>query len=109
MSNLFWKDTAEDVGGWFQMLEEMSSITESQLCDEAWSIARQYEEIPHGGNVFQSVLLDYLEQAISNKYPFLEIESSINARDTHFYVNGQVVGCMDDLNDLLASEALKVV
>lgn len=107
MCNLFCNDTTDDLSGWVDMLQAMGGISESELLAEAWSVAREFENVPHYGNIFQGVVLSNLERVICDKYPFLETESYVNALDTHFYVNGEPIGCMDELSDLLASEELQ--
>mgnify|MGYP003604288526 CR=1 FL=1 len=72
-----WDDVVSDFDGDYDALEK-----------EVWEIARESEDIPHFGNIRQSLVAGRLESVINGRWPLLGVEYHINAICSYFSING---------------------
>lgn len=93
---MYWDDVANDYSDWCRLLKQFGAEMEDEE-EAVWGIARQYGYAPHFGNIRQHILLERLAVQIKEKWPQSDVEIYINARDTHFNVNGENVSCLHDL------------
>lgn len=59
MSFNYTEDTSPTLADWESILNAFNcNITE----DEVWEAARQYNDVPHFGNIYQELILEALKQ-----------------------------------------------
>ena len=98
---LYWDDVSDSFDGWMNMLRQLGGDSFINFEQDIWETARTYETVPHFGNLRQHHLLERLQDTIRNRWPFLRTGFLINALDTHFYVNDELVETMRDLDAVL--------
>lgn len=98
---MFWDDVADDFDYWVHLLEQLGGYSFINFEQDVWEMAREYKEPPHIGDIRQHLLLERLRQTIEGRYWFLPVEYSINATDTHLYVNGYSVTTLSDFDRAL--------
>ena len=96
-----WDDVVSDFDDWLILLNHLDDS--DGLEHEVWAIARMYEKVPHFGNIRQSLVAERLSEAITQRWPFLQADFFINAPDTHFYVNGESVETLRDLDTAIGA------
>ena len=83
----------------FHMSEDFADILHylggvEPSIDEVWEVAREYEKIPSFENIWYSLVLAQIE-AYTKENRTIEVDYYINARDTHFYINGDAIYSLD--------------
>ena len=91
-----WDDVVSDFDDWLILLNHLDDS--DGLEHEVWAIARMYEKVPHFGNIRQSLVAERLSEAITQRWPFLEVEYHINAICSYFSINGEPVTTLRDLD-----------
>lgn len=96
----------EIVDNYFPILNKLNvQLPEDE---EVWSICRKHEQIPNFDNIYISIVFDKLEQAIYQEIINKEIKTGevivdkwVNARDSKFYVNGNIVLTYEELMEAI--------
>lgn len=91
-----WDDVVSDFDDWLILLNHLDDS--DGLEHEVWAIARMYEKVPHFGNIRQSLVAERLSEAITQRWPFLEVEYHINAICSYFSINGEPATTLRDLD-----------
>jgi hypothetical protein len=65
--------------------------------DEIWQIARESDEVPHFGNIYQDLIGRAVVDAINEDCPQAEASYYVNAVDTHLYAFGEMITSSDYL------------
>lgn len=97
-------DTSCNLGDWEEILEEYD---DSVRVEDFWRSAKQFESVPHFGNLYQElvilrliarfcIVLDIEQDAEVVKFDYY-----VNAMDTHFYINDQKICDIDDWYEML--------
>ena len=92
-----WDDVVSDFDDWLILLNDLDGDYDA-LEKEVWEIARESEDIPHFGNIRQSLVAGCLENVIHDRWPFLEVEYHINAICSYFSINGEPATTLRDLD-----------
>lgn len=100
---LYWDDVSDDYESWVHLLKELGGYSFINFEQDVWEQARQYKEPPHIGNIRQYLLLERLRDTIEARYRFLSVRYSINAMDTHLYVNDHIVNTLSDLDRVIGA------
>lgn len=97
--SLYLSGVSPNLSGWEDILFHFDSDIEDQ---EVWEIARQCKDIPHLGNIYQSLVINRLEslfwEQIGLDYQSDQITlfTFVNNFDSHFCINDQAVNTLDD-------------
>lgn len=92
-----WDDVATAFDDWCDLLCQLGGDIDG-LEQEVWDIARQYQAIPHLGNIRQSLVAGRLQEAVNSRWPFLDVDYHINAIASYFGINGESVRTLRDLD-----------
>lgn len=92
-----WNDVATAFDDWCDLLNQLDGEIDG-LEQAAWEIARVHKNVPHFGNIRQHLLLERLSEVIGSRWPFLEADYHINAICSYFYINGESVATLRDLD-----------
>ena len=92
-----WDDVVSDFDDWLILLNDLDGDYDA-LEKEVWEIARESEDIPHFGNIRQSLVAGRLESVINGRWPLLGAEYHINAICSYFSINGEPVTTLRDLD-----------
>jgi hypothetical protein len=99
MSFNYTEDTSPTLADWESILNAFNcNITE----DEVWEAARQYNDVPHFGNIYQKLILEALKQLFWRLVELdegeidINISYDINAISTHFYIEGDFICSKSD-------------
>ena len=99
MSFNYTEDTSPTLADWESILNAFNcNITE----DEVWEVARQYNDVPHFGNLYQELILEALKQLFWRLVELdegeidINISYDINAISTHFYIEGDFICSKSD-------------
>ncbi|MDU8924299.1 hypothetical protein RYD26_05150 [Pasteurellaceae bacterium LIM206] len=101
--SFYMNSVASGLTGWEDILWEFNCCIEDE---EVWEIARSCEQIPHFGNLYQSLVLGRLESLFYQLTGRQESDDEIrlfifiNGFDTHFCIDGEAV---NDLESFLAA------
>ena len=99
-----------DIPDFMEDLEEVANLllygkrtTFADIEDEIWEIARQYEQAPIIGNIYNSLVFSYLNGALMGTFEALnlKIDYYINSICSSFDINGKEITCEDDLIPVL--------
>lgn len=100
---LFWNDVSDDYDHWVNLLRQLGGDSFINFEQDVWEQARQHEQPPHIGNIRQHLLLERLRETIEKRYVFLRVEYTINAMDTHLYINDNCVATLADFDKALGA------
>lgn len=88
----YHEDTSPSLEGWEAILDFYQQAVSEE---EVWAVAREYENCPHFGNIYQYLVLENLTalfytltQADEDE---VNVEIAINARCSHFYIGDSEV------------------
>lgn len=69
---------------------------------DIWERAKCHEKPPHLGNVYLSLLFSQLQSELSERYPELIVDYSINGLDSHFIINGEGINTKKQFDELVS-------
>lgn len=98
-----WDDVSHQFDSWLNLLQQLGGDSFINFEQDIWEQARAYETTPHFGNLRQQHLLERLRDTVQSRWPFLQADFFINAPDTHFYVNGESVETLRDLDTAIGA------
>ncbi|WP_143226150.1 hypothetical protein [Actinobacillus seminis] len=90
---------SEDLAGWEEILFHFNVSVED---NEVWAVARCCEEIPHLGNIYQSLVLDRLESLFFEQLDLdeddehIDVSTFVNDLDSHFCIDGDAITTLDE-------------
>lgn len=102
MSLNYTADTSPDLADWEAILDHYHQGVDE---DDVWQIARQYDEVPMMNNIYQSLVLERLTflfcelTGLSSTQDCVEIEASVNAISSHFYIDGDTISSKQEFFD----------
>lgn len=97
-----WDDVVSDFDDWLILLNNLDGAYDD-LEDEVWVIAREKEYIPHFGNIRQGLIAEHLSNVIRDRWPFLDVGYWINAASSYFYIGGEPVTTLCDLDAVIGA------
>ena len=91
----------DDYPDWIDDLFNDLNLDDSQMQQEVWGIARQYEEVPHIGNIqFEWLAEQIVEYIKENIKPDIEYTIYPNCQASYIYINGVVIKDISDIEDI---------
>lgn len=100
MPSLFMNAVSSALTGWEDILYTHNLCVEDE---EIWSVVRGCEEIPHIGNIYQSLIFGRLEtlflELTGLSAKAVNIYTHINGFDSHFCVNGVAINDEETFQD----------
>lgn len=96
----FRNNLSGNLDGWHTLAESLGvEITEEVL----WEEMRKSEDPPELHNVYQYELLKRIEFEVLRRYPELNVETFVNAADTHLHINKVRITSLVDFEELIES------
>ncbi|WKS97480.1 hypothetical protein [Gallibacterium anatis] len=96
---LYMGGVSEHLADWEDILFHFDMSVED---DEVWEIARGCKEIPHLGNIYQSLIIGRLTSLFFEQLDLAEDDERIkvftfvNDFDSHFCINGEAINTLDE-------------
>ncbi|MFZ7240875.1 hypothetical protein ACLSYN_07380 [Avibacterium avium] len=96
---LYMGGVSENLAGWEDILFHFDASIED---DEVWEIARGCKEIPHLGNIYQSLVIGRLESLFFDHIGLEEgnervkVFTFVNDFDSHFCIDGEAINTLDE-------------
>ncbi|MCW9718562.1 hypothetical protein [Avibacterium sp. 21-599] len=96
---LYMGGVSENLADWEEILFHFDASVEDE---EVWEIARGCKEIPHLGNIYQSLVIGRLECLFFEQLDLAEDDERIdvftfvNDFDSHFCINGEAINTLDE-------------
>ena len=88
--DIIYRDTACALDEWLKILKYLNPYySKGMLFDSVWEVAREYEEMPHFGNICQEIVLKDLKREIRFCRPDWSVVYEINARASFLMVDDQ--------------------
>ena len=91
-----WDDVVPDLDDWLILLNHLDGDCDVE--DDVWAIARECTDLPHFGNIRQTLVAERLSAAINHRWPFLTVDYHINAICSHFSIDGETATTLRDLD-----------
>ncbi|MFZ7277679.1 hypothetical protein ACLS0F_10445 [Avibacterium endocarditidis] len=95
---LYLHSVSQNLADWEGILYHFNATIEDS---EVWKIARGCEEIPHLGNIYQSLVIGRLESLFFEQLGLEEgdeqvnVFTFVNGFDTHFCIDGEAINTLD--------------
>ncbi|HDX0975828.1 hypothetical protein ACVND7_06715 [Avibacterium paragallinarum] len=96
---LYIHSVSQNLADWESILYHFNATIEDS---EVWKIARGCEEIPHLGNIYQSLVIGRLESLFFEQLGLEEgdeqvnVFTFVNGFDTHFCIDGEAINTLDE-------------
>lgn len=99
MCLFYFDDVSNDLPVWESLLNDYGDSVGSSCL---WSVAKNFSEMPHFGNLYQELIINRLvrclcdELGIEEDSALLDVNFEINARASYFNINGVAIQSKDD-------------
>ncbi|QEH09310.1 hypothetical protein FWK45_02420 [Histophilus somni] len=92
-------NVSQNLADWEDILYHFNATIEDS---EVWEVARSFKEIPHFGNIYQSLVIGRLESlffehiGLEESDERIKVFTFVNGLDSHFCINGEAINTLDE-------------